>query len=349
MSDRLTPAQKLRQIQQELGQRLQRLTLRSPQSPPLAIKSTRDQKIELIELTTEQQHYLTRVLRLGQGDKFVAIDTYGRWWLAQLEADQNNRISAQLIDLLITDRPSNLEIILAVAMPKGNGFEAIIKPVVELGVDRIVPLYSDRTVFSASKPIGQQKQQRWQRIAAEAIEQSLQTRITEISQPQSFKDFVSSTSPANHAQKNINQSHGYKYLCVTHDAPHLLSTWQSAWGKEMRSLHQQSDQFSDQDRQANLSDLLVITDVANSINSTNPTNSEIVDTTDMTEDRQNLDRRQLIITTGPEGGWTAEEEAIALSHNFQPISLGSQILAATTAPVVALAIVNGVMQAYDYA
>jgi 16S rRNA (uracil1498-N3)-methyltransferase len=346
MSDRLTPAQKLRQIQQELGQRLQRLTLRSPQSPPLAIKSTRDQKIELIELTTEQQHYLTRVLRLGQGDKFVAIDTYGRWWLAQLEAAQNNQISAQLIDLLITDRTSSLEIILAVAMPKGNGFEAIIKPVVELGVDRIVPLYSDRTVFSASKPIGQQKQQRWQRIAAEAIEQSLQTRITEISQPQSFKDFVSNTNQANNAQKNINQSHGYKYkyLCVTHDAPHLLSTWQQQW----RSLHQQSDQFSDQDRQANLSDLIVITDVANSINSTNPTNSEIVDTTDMTEDRQNLDRPQLIILTGPEGGWTEAEEAIALSHNFQPISLGSQILAATTAPVVALAIVNGVMQAYDY-
>ncbi|HEY9647327.1 MAG TPA: RNA methyltransferase PUA domain-containing protein, partial [Chroococcidiopsis sp.] len=37
-----------------------------------------------IGLTPEQQHYLGRVLRLKAGDRFIAMDGRGHWWLAQL-------------------------------------------------------------------------------------------------------------------------------------------------------------------------------------------------------------------------------------------------------------------------
>jgi 16S rRNA (uracil1498-N3)-methyltransferase len=321
MSDRPTPAQKLNQIQQELGQRLQRLTLRSTQSPLFEINLAQEQ---LVNLNHDQHHYLARVLRLAQGDKFVAIDRYGRWWLAQIERGQGEQIAARLIELLLTDVASRIEITLAVAMPKGNSFEAIVKPVVELGVDRIVPLYSDRTVFQPHRPIGQQKQLRWQRIAQEATEQSLQTRITEIATPQSFKDFVNKAS-------DRHKPNSYKYICVTDTATHLLSEWQKEW----RSLDQALSQ--------SLGQALALSDQ-------NP-RPQLNSQTQQVESKQsaNPDRAQLIILTGPEGGWTEAEAAIAKSQGFQPISLGSQILTATTAPVVALAIVNGVIQADDHA
>ncbi|AFY70270.1 Ribosomal RNA small subunit methyltransferase E [Thalassoporum mexicanum PCC 7367] len=324
MSDRPTPAHKLQQIQQQLGQRLQRLTLRSHQSPPVVIDLASYQPVEL---TNEQEHYLIRVLRLSAGDKFVAIDGSGRWWLAQIELSQGEKTAARLLELILTDHTNQIEIILAVAMPKGNSFEAIVKPAVELGVDRIVPLYSDRTVFNANKPIGQQKQQRWQRIAQEATEQSLQTRIAQIELPQNFQDFAQGISD----RPEPNQAQQFKYICITDHAPHLLSSWQQEW----RSL----SQFLISDQQSKQSINLEQNDRNLPTNSTDREQRDQLITTD---------RIQLIIATGPEGGWTKAEEAIAKTQGFQAVSLGTSILTATTAPVVALAIVNGVMQADDY-
>lgn len=45
----------------------------------------------------------------------------------------------------------------------------------------------------------------------------------------------------------------------------------------------------------------------------------------------------IILATGPEGGWSAEEITLAIDAGLQPISLGKTILRAVTAPTVALA------------
>ncbi|MBD0340035.1 MAG: 16S rRNA (uracil(1498)-N(3))-methyltransferase, partial [Microcoleus sp. Co-bin12] len=44
-------------------------------------------KDQQIFLTDAQQHYLGRVLRLGTGDRFIAMDGQGSWWLSELEAN----------------------------------------------------------------------------------------------------------------------------------------------------------------------------------------------------------------------------------------------------------------------
>jgi 16S rRNA (uracil1498-N3)-methyltransferase len=46
---------------------------------------------------------------------------------------------------------------------------------------------------------------------------------------------------------------------------------------------------------------------------------------------------ELRLAIGPEGGWSAEEEAAALAAGWQPVSLGSAILRTSTAAVAALA------------
>jgi 16S rRNA (uracil1498-N3)-methyltransferase len=45
----------------------------------------------------------------------------------------------------------------------------------------------------------------------------------------------------------------------------------------------------------------------------------------------------MILLSGPEGGLTPQEEALALRHGFRPTSLGSRTLRAETAPLAALA------------
>ncbi|HJR78147.1 MAG TPA: 16S rRNA (uracil(1498)-N(3))-methyltransferase [Nitrospiraceae bacterium] len=48
----------------------------------------------------------------------------------------------------------------------------------------------------------------------------------------------------------------------------------------------------------------------------------------------------LIIAVGPEGGWQADEAAMAREHGFQPVTLGPMILRSETASLAALAILQ---------
>ena len=69
-----------------------------------------------ILLTSGQQHYLSRVLRLRQGDRFVAIDGRGQWWLAALSGTQ-----AQILEPIQIQTELPVSITLLMALPKGNG------------------------------------------------------------------------------------------------------------------------------------------------------------------------------------------------------------------------------------
>jgi len=226
-----------------------------------------------IELTPEQQHYLCRVLRLGQGEQFIALDGIGHWWLAQL---QSGLTKAIVLSEISASTELAIGVSISIAMPKGTGMEDIIRQVTQLGANRIVPLWSDRTVIRSGTELGKQKLDRWQRIAQEASEQSLRQFVPEITPPQVFQAAIQhpSQSPPHH-----------KFICVTHTAPHLLTCLQ----------------------------------------------------------QQDLGG-EISIVTGPEGGWTEAEEQASIEQNWQPVSLGDRILAAVTAPVVALSIVAAVIQ-----
>lgn len=53
---------------------------------------------------------------------------------------------------------------------------------------------------------------------------------------------------------------------------------------------------------------------------------------------------QVSIAIGPEGDFTPEEESIFLGNNFQPITLGPNILRAETAAIAAMGMVHGLWQ-----
>lgn len=128
-----------------------------------------------IHLTAEQQHYLSRVLRLRTGDRFIAMDGQGLGWLAQLQSGAQ----AQILEPIVAATELPIAVTLLMAMPKGSGMDEIVRQTTELGVSRIVPVISDRTLLSPSG----QKLDRWRRIAQEAAEQSERQVVPEVSDP----------------------------------------------------------------------------------------------------------------------------------------------------------------------
>ncbi|MFP5227671.1 MAG: 16S rRNA (uracil(1498)-N(3))-methyltransferase [Acidobacteriota bacterium] len=50
------------------------------------------------------------------------------------------------------------------------------------------------------------------------------------------------------------------------------------------------------------------------------------------------------VAVGPEGGWTAEEEALFDAENWKPVSLGPRILRAETAAITAMAVAAALLE-----
>jgi 16S rRNA (uracil1498-N3)-methyltransferase len=162
-----------------------------------------------VHLTTEQQHYLGRVLRLQVGDRFIAMDGKG-WWLAVLQ----DSFRAELLKPIAAQTELPIAVTLLIALPK-SGMDDIVRQTTELGISQIVPILSQRTVLKPSP----QKLDRWQRIAQEAAEQSERQLIPDISAPQSWTEALS----------HWNTQHSTCYLCEARgDYPHLLTCLISA-------------------------------------------------------------------------------------------------------------------------
>jgi 16S rRNA (uracil1498-N3)-methyltransferase len=164
-----------------------------------------------ITLTAEQQHYLCRVLRLRSGDRFLALLDSGVAWLAKLEDD-----GAELLEPQSVESELPLNVTLVISLPKGSGFDDVVRQVTELGVRRIVPVMSDRTVLKPSA----NRHDRWQRIAGEATEQSERSQTPTVEEPIDFSRYLNELEPP--------KSDDLRYFCWGRgDSVHLLSQLQT--------------------------------------------------------------------------------------------------------------------------
>jgi 16S rRNA (uracil1498-N3)-methyltransferase len=157
------------------------------QKQRITIDPSQLQKGQIL-FTPQQKHYLGRVLRLREGDKFIAMDGLGKWWLAQVAGE-----NGQVLESLPVETELPVSINLLVALPKGNGFDDVVRCCTELGVVSIVPIMSDRTLLNPSP----QKLERWRRIAAEAAEQSERAFVPTILEPIAFSTAMNECE-ANH-------------------------------------------------------------------------------------------------------------------------------------------------------
>ena len=152
-------------------------------------------------LTPQQQHYLLRVLRLRDGDQFIAMNGTGKWWLTKLQGTQG-----ELVEILEVKTELPVSITLMMALPKGNGFDEVIRCCTELGVTSIAPVLSDRSLLNPSS----QKLERWRRIASESAEQSERAVIPTILEPVAFKTAINENTAT------------HSYICEARgDYPHL--------------------------------------------------------------------------------------------------------------------------------
>ena len=144
-----------------------------------------DSNGELI-LTSNESHYLSRVMRMRSKDLLEVIDGKGHLWNAKIVENKTIKLTNAFdkpFQVVPRERPL---IGIAVVIPK-KGFENFLQMSCEIGVDIIQPLISKRSVV---KECNNEKIIRYQKIIHEAVEQSERLWSPELMQALTFPNWI---------------------------------------------------------------------------------------------------------------------------------------------------------------
>ena len=144
---------------------------------------------DLLRLDGREAHHALHVLRLKRGERVTVLDGAGGEFFCDVENHSKDSLSLAVKEKKITSALP-CPVTLLVAIPKGKTIEDIIQKSVELGVNRIVPLLTERVVSQLDHDGAEQKREKWQHVAIEAIKQCGATWLPKVETPQTISKFL---------------------------------------------------------------------------------------------------------------------------------------------------------------
>jgi len=139
-----------------------------------------------LTLTGDEARHLARVRRVGVGESVVTFDGRGATWRAEVRGIGRDRIDLAVLGPAAPGRVAPCELTLATALPKGDRVDWLVEKATELGVARLVPLRTERSVVDPRAG----KLDRLRRLVVEAAKQSGRARLMEIADPLPWPDLL---------------------------------------------------------------------------------------------------------------------------------------------------------------
>jgi 16S rRNA (uracil1498-N3)-methyltransferase len=135
---------------------------------------------DVIDLPPNTASHLTKVLRARSGEELILFNGDGSEFAATIAAVRGSRLTAAVGAQRLIDRESPLAITLVQCIPRGDRMDFIVQKATELGVARIVPVLSQRSVVRLDKDHGESKANHWRAVAISACEQCGRNRLPAI-------------------------------------------------------------------------------------------------------------------------------------------------------------------------
>jgi 16S rRNA (uracil1498-N3)-methyltransferase len=139
-----------------------------------------------IVLGGDEARHLSRVRRIRLGEVVEIFDGKGFATVAEVVAIVGERVELVPSGPALPCRPAPLLLTLATAVPKGERFEWLVEKAVELGVRRLVPIITERSVVLP----GSGKLDRLRRVVVEASKQCRGDTLMELADPQPYRTFL---------------------------------------------------------------------------------------------------------------------------------------------------------------
>lgn len=134
---------------------------------------------------------LRKVLRLKSGSKLILFDSLGRESLATIKKIDNESVFVEVENLKKDSKENDKNVSLYVSLLKKENFDWVVQKATEVGVNKIIPIITERTIKKGSHL------ERWKKIIKEAVEQSGRTGLPQIIEPINFKEALVETQKNN--------------------------------------------------------------------------------------------------------------------------------------------------------
>ncbi len=129
-------------------------------------------------LRGDQAKQIALVLRLAAGDEVVLVSA-GDEITVRLDAVGRGLVEGAVVARRAAATEPAVALTLALPLLRGDRSEEVVEAVTQLGVSRIVPLVSQRSVV---RELSDAKRERWQRIAREAAETARRGRVPHVAE-----------------------------------------------------------------------------------------------------------------------------------------------------------------------
>src|SRR4030042_3162282 len=135
------------------------------EGPPLeALRFQGGRSGSIVTVTdSEGNDFRGRVLRVSEAEAFILV-----------------------FEAFPSPTESSLEIVLLQALPEKERMEWIIQKATELGVSKIIPHKSEKSISLEEREIKQKKAHRWHQIALKAVRQSRRAKVPRVEDYRSF-------------------------------------------------------------------------------------------------------------------------------------------------------------------
>lgn len=147
----------------------------------------------MVALTESEAHHLVHVMRSQVGELVELFNGVGLAAKCRIAEIRKRDVTLEVLTAAI-DRLPPRDVVLATAVPKGDRFDWLVEKATELGVNRLIPLTTSRSVVDPRDS----KLDKLRQTVIAACKQSGRNRLMEISSVTAWRDFCNgfdSTSP----------------------------------------------------------------------------------------------------------------------------------------------------------
>ena len=140
-------------------------------------------------LSEAEAHHAVHVLRVRVGERVVVLDGAGQELLCEVSGADRQQVSLKVVQRHAIP-PLPYELTLLQAVTKGKTMDMIVQKATELGVHRIVPILSERTVAQVETDRAANKVEKWEATTIEAIKQCGSAWLPKVEAPATPKDYL---------------------------------------------------------------------------------------------------------------------------------------------------------------
>ncbi len=152
---------------------------------------------ETLKLSDDAFGHMIRVLRLNEGDTVALFNGNNAYqYTAKLVEVKKKYASVRIVSQDAITNESPLNIHLGQGISRGDRMDFTLQKSVELGVNKITPLFTERCGVKLSSERLAKKRDQWQKVVISACEQSGRCIVPEVAEPMTLQGWLNQETNA---------------------------------------------------------------------------------------------------------------------------------------------------------